>query len=157
MSLTLLADPLGEARWRAAVRDLFTALADTLGTFYASAEVTRDNIWSGRSAWSDGQTERVVRTLRSLDGWMGLPPTPMWWSWFGSPYASVAELLPGNRRRSTLKGVFFESAPEPRPRDQLEPLSRWLPANLFAHIAPNPGHQQPVPLIRAAVVPKELS
>jgi len=144
MSLTLLADPLGEAQWRDAVRDLFTALADTLGTFYASAEVTRDN------------TERVVRTLRSGDGWLGLPPTPTWWSWFGSPYASVAELLPGDRLRSTLKGVLFESATEPRPRDQTEPLSRWLPANLFAEIGPNPGHQQPIPLIRAAVVPNEL-
>ena len=144
MSLTLLADPLREAPWRDAVRDLFTALADTLGTFYASAEVTRDN------------TEYAVRTLRSLDGWMGLPPTPTWWSWFGSPYASVAELLPGNRRRSTLKGVFFESATEPRPRDQTEPLSRWLPANLFARLGSNPGHQQPVPLIRAEVVPNEL-
>ncbi|MFB9688832.1 hypothetical protein [Amycolatopsis plumensis] len=157
MSLQLLADPLKEAQWREVVRDLFTALADTLGTFYASAEVIRDNIWSGRSAWSDGRTERVVRTLRHLDGWLGLSPIPPWWSWFGSPYASVAELLPGDRVRPTSKGVFFESAPEPLPRDQLEPLSRWLPADLFARIGPNPGHQQPVPLIRAAVVPKELS
>lgn len=157
MSLTLLADPLREAQWRDAVRDLFVALADTLGTFYASAEVTRDHIWSGRSASADGQTEKAVLTLRHLDGWLGLPPTPTWWSWFGSPYAAVAELLPGNRRRSTLKGVFFESATEPRPRDQTDPLSRWLPVNLFADLGPNPGHQQPVPLIRAAMVPDELS
>lgn len=145
MSLTLLADPLREAPWRDAVRALFTALADTLGTFYASAEVTRDN------------TEYAVRTLRSREGWWGLPPTPTWWSWFGSPYAPVAELLPGDRRTPTSKGVFFESATEPRPRDQTEPLSRWLPANLFARLGSNPGHQQPVPLIRAAVVPTELS
>lgn len=156
MSLTLLAEPLRQAPWRDAVRDLFTALADTLGTFYASAEVTRDHLWSGRSALADGQTEMTVRTLRHQDGWLGLPPHPTWWSWFGSPYASVAGLLPGDRRRPTSNGVFFESATEPLPRDRTEPLDRWLPADLFARLGPNPHHQQPLPLIRAAVVPSEL-
>jgi hypothetical protein len=120
-----------------------TLLADPLRE--ASAEVIRDS------------TENALRTLRFQDGWLGLRPTPTWWSWFGSPYASAAELLPATGRRPTVNGVLFEATTEPRPRDQTEPLSRWLPANLFARIGPNPGHVQPVPLIRAAVVPEELS
>ncbi|MEQ0557942.1 hypothetical protein ABJI51_02580 [Amycolatopsis sp. NEAU-NG30] len=145
MSLTLLADPLREAPWRDAVRDLFTTLADTLGAFYASAECIRDS------------TEIALCTLRFPEGWLGLRPAPTWWSWFGSPYASVADLLPATGRRPTVNGVLFEATTEPRPRDQTEPLSRWLPANLFARIGPKPGHVQPLPLIRAAVVPDELS
>jgi hypothetical protein len=156
MSMTLLADPLREHGWRDAARRLFRTLADGVGAFYASAQVSRNHIWSGRSLWMDGETELSIRTLRFREGWLGLPPTPTWWSWFGAPYAFVARLLPRDGLTATTKGILFESAREPAPPDSLEPLSRWLPANLFASLGPNPHRQQPVPLIRASEIPAEL-
>jgi hypothetical protein len=156
MSMTFLAEALKEHGWRDAVRRLFTTLADELHAFYSSAQVSRNNIWSGRSLWMDGETELPIRTLRFRQGWLGLPPTPTWWSWFGAPYSFVVSLLPRDGLTATTVGTLFETATEPGPPDSMPPLGRWLPANLFASIGPNPHRQQPVPLIRASEIPHEL-
>lgn len=156
MSITFLADPLKEDGWRHAVRRLFTTLADELRSFYASAQISRNQIWSGQSLWIDGETELPIRTLRFRDGWLGLPPTPTWWSWFGAPYAFAQSLLPRDGLTATAAGTLFESAREPGPPGMMSPLSRWLPASLFASLEPNPRRQQPVPLIRASEIPHEL-
>jgi hypothetical protein len=156
MSLSVLAEPLAEPRWRDAVRALFTTLAERLGAFYASAEVVRNQVWSGRSVFIDGKAERPLRTLRARDGWMGLPPIPVWWSWLGAPYASEAALLPAARCTSTGNGVLFESSDTPVSRDASEPLSTWLPASLFARLVPTDRWIQPVALDRAQAVPDEL-
>ena len=58
MSVNLHYQPLAaDPRWREAVRRFFLAIAEDLHAFFASAEVTRGNIWNGRSLWSDGETE----------------------------------------------------------------------------------------------------
>lgn len=119
MSMTFLADPLQEPGWRDAARRLFIALADGVHAFYASAQVSRNSVWSGRTLWTDGQTEVPISTLRYRDGWLGLPPTPTWWSWFGAPYRFVESLLPRDGLTATTEGILFESAREPTPRDAL--------------------------------------
>jgi hypothetical protein len=157
MSMTFLADPLREGSWRQAAHHLFTTLADELHCFYASAQISRNHIWSGRSLAIDGETELPIRTLRFREGWLGLPPTPTWWSWFGAPYAFVQSLLPRDGLTTTAAGTFFESATQPGPSASMDPLSRWLPATLFASLGANPRCQRPVPLIRASDIPHELA
>jgi hypothetical protein len=142
--------------WRDAVREVFVRLAIVLPAFFATAEVTRGHIWSGRTMWSDGQTEKATVPLRYRDGWMGLPPIPVWWAWFGPAYADLEPLLPADRTRKGLNGFLFESSPEPLARDRLTPLTRWLPQDLFASIEPGPHLVEPVPLLRAAEVPDVL-
>lgn len=156
MSMTFLADPLHEPGWRDAIRRVFTTLADQLPAFYATATLTRGHIWSGRSLWTDGNTEWAIQPLRHPDGWMGLPPTPTWWLWLGHPYSDLWSRLPTDRTASTGAGILHESSTEPTAADDPEPLHQWLPAEVFAQLGPNPGGHQPVPLLRAAAVPDVL-
>lgn len=87
---------------------------------------------------------------------MGLPPRPTWWSWFGRPYSLAGDLLPRDRSTQTDKGVLYQAADAPTAAEGLEPMSRWLPAALFAELAPNPHRQQPAPLTRAQQIPDAL-
>lgn len=74
MSLELHCLPLTDRRWRDALMRLFISLAEHLKAFYASAQVTRDNIWNGRGLWSDGSTERPIQTADQwVDGFTALP------------------------------------------------------------------------------------
>jgi hypothetical protein len=156
VSMTFLAEPLHDQRWRDALREVFVDLADRLPAFYASAEVSRGHIWSGRTSWSDGKTEVTVRPMRYREGWVGLPPTPIWWTWVGAPYRAFFDRLPADRTSATAQGVLFENSTEPLARDDLAPLSAWLPEALFATLIPDSGNWQPVPVNRAAEIPAEL-
>ena len=40
--------------------------------------------------WSDAETEWTV-TPASKNGWLGLPPYPTWWAWYGEPYRSLVD------------------------------------------------------------------
>lgn len=156
-SLTFLADPIAQPGWHAALRRLFVSLADTLSAFYATGEVTRGHIWSGRSLWADSKTEWSIRPLRAREGWLGLPPQPTWWTWFGHPYREFADLLPTERTSATATGILYEAPAQPAAADDLQPLSQLLPATLFATRAPNPHREQPVPLRRATEIPASLA
>ncbi len=157
MTLTLLAEPIREHGWQEALRIMFHTLADQLPAFYASAEVTTGHIWSGRSLWSDRETDWRISPLRHRDGWTGLPPRPTWWSWLGQPYIEYVSALPAKRTIPTSNGVLYQASEEPSGPDGLVPLSEWLPADLFANLAPNPRRQQPVPLVPALTIPAPLS
>lgn len=156
MSLTILAEPLRDPAWRDALRRFFVVIADNVPAFYASAELTRGHIWSGRSLWADGETESAIWPVRYRQGWLGLPPKPTWWSWLGRPFADVVDALPAERATPTASGVLYEASTELSGPAGLEQLSRWLPAELFAVIGPNPERQRPVPLVRAAMIPVAL-
>jgi hypothetical protein len=158
MSLTLFADPLREPAWRAATRGLFTSVADTLGAFHATAEVVRDSIWSGRSLWVNSKTEPTAYLLHGRSSWLGLSPVPLWWYWFGPPYASFTDALPADRRTATATGTLFEAAVLPTTRDRLPPLTTWLPEDLFGHLEPKPEHSWPgFDLSQAPTIPAELA
>ncbi|GIF70052.1 hypothetical protein Ais01nite_80870 [Asanoa ishikariensis] len=116
-------------RWRDVVVDLFTAGARRFGAFFAAAQdepgqvVSRNSIWSTTGFLS----QRAEHILRGRD-WQGLPPVPMWLSWYGDPYASLVS--PGLVRLSE----------DPRSRADLpevvppaEPTYRHRPPFVDAH------------------------
>lgn len=156
MSLQFLGDPMREPAWREALRALFTRLADDLPAFYASAELTAGHIWSGRSLWSDMDTESRISPLRYREGWTGLPPRPTWWAWLGQPFTEYHGCLPVEQTMSTERGILYTASDEPLGPAGLVPLSSWLPQDLFSTLGPNPRKQQPVPLVPATTVPARL-
>ncbi|MFX4271793.1 hypothetical protein ACQBAR_16820 [Propionibacteriaceae bacterium Y1685] len=157
MSLTFLTEPLHQTPWRDAVQRLFLTLADELPAFYADAQVTNGWIWSGRSIAADGDTQKRISPLRYLDGWTGLPPLTPWWIWLGQPYARHHALLPTDRTTPTRIGAFYESTPQPSDCASAPPLATWLPAELFATVAPHASNESPVPLNHAKLIPPALS
>jgi hypothetical protein len=167
MTLDLHFEPLADSRWRDAVRQLFVAIADHLRAFYASAEVTRGHIWNGRSMWSDQSTEWPISPARR-DGWMGLPPYPVWWAWYGAPYRSlVGSEPPRGHSASHDRGLLHELADAPVDRDQLTRLvtrhrglrrrAEWVPAELIAQVRPSDDRVLPTPLRPAQRIPGDLT
>ncbi len=160
MSLEVHRRPLAEILWRDAFRRLFIALAENLHAFFASAEVTRGHIWNGRSMWSDGNSEWAVSPLRH-DGWKGLPPYPVWWSWYGQPYLDlVHQQLASAYLAGT--GLYHQWSDEPIDREALNTLPAknllrrrqdWISPDLLARILPGDSRVRPVPIERAVLIP----
>lgn len=128
-----------DARWRETVVELFTGVARGLGAFFAAAQV--------EPGWTVTANHRLYATaktagtepLLSVAGWRGLPPVPVWLSWFGAPYRDLVapHLNPDGfagprrgllRRRAerpevTLRehadGVLLRLGAEPRPAPRL--------------------------------------
>lgn len=150
-SLSFFADPLHDPRWRAAVRRLFVELADGFPAVFASAQVTRGHIWSGRSLWADGKTEWGM-TAVNAQGWVGLPARPTWWMWFGAPFEDEVGGLPPDRVTGTERGVLLEAAERPASWAELEPLDRWMPADVLG-----PPGRHPARVVRARRVPPQLA
>jgi hypothetical protein len=71
--------------------------------------------------------------------WLGLPPLPVWWSWFGSEYAGLVEpsLTPTVTRFAT-GAIFTSLSDSPRHSDELgvdRPASgSWRPEELVAKV-----------------------
>jgi hypothetical protein len=118
-SLSVHRGPLNDPGWRDALQRLFIDFAATTGVFFASAEVQRGLEWSGRSVWYGGQAERTTY-LAARGRWGGLPPYPVWWTWFGPAYVPlVAEHLPPDQAAHLKGGLFHSRGREPLDRDQL--------------------------------------
>lgn len=174
-----LTDPL----WRGALQHLFTSFAAASDAVYASAEVVRGVEWSGRAV-SYGPTAERTTYLAGRGQWVGLPPYPVWWSWFGSGYTPlVVDHLPMEQVVRMGPVAFHARGEEPLDRDELtsalgissaepgrwrairnvfsrtaEPRSAptWLPAGLL----PVADHSDPSlynpPLAPAATIPVGL-
>jgi hypothetical protein len=168
MSVNLHYQPLAaDARWREAVRRFFLAIAEDLHAFFASAEVTRGNIWNGRSIWSDGETEWPIMPAR-VQGWMGLLPYPLWWAWYGEPYRGLILLghLSGGEVTETTSGTLHQLAAEPIDRDALtgrttrraglRSVTSWTRSDLLAHVRANDGRVRPTPIDPADCIPADL-
>lgn len=156
MSATFLAEPFHSPAWRAALRGFVVAVADGLPAAYASAQVTRGHLWSGRSMWSDSETEWALRPY-DREGWLGLPSTTPWWTWLGAPYADEAARVPRDLVTPTRAGLLIESATAPAPADDLPRLDQWLDADLVAPLLPTEPGRRPLPQGRAARVPDALA
>ncbi len=87
-SLSMLAGPLEDERWRRALKAMFVDFAKSVDAIYASAEVLRGIEWSGRSLWYGAGAEHHTY-LAGLGQWRGLTPYPVWVSWFGREYAPL--------------------------------------------------------------------
>lgn len=109
-----------DADWQAAVRRMFLAYAERRAAFLAVGEIVRRVGWNGRSTWYDERTERTVALSRANNPWVGLPPYPVWWTWYGEPYRELVEpnLDPA---QTTVRpgGLFHQASPEPRRRGSL--------------------------------------
>jgi hypothetical protein len=166
MTLEVHHEPLSDRRWRDALQQFFISIADHLCAFYASAEVTRGNIWNGRSMWVDQSTEWAISPARR-EGWMGLPPYPVWWAWYGTPYRNlIGSELPHGRLMNHARGALHELADAPLDRDQLTDLvttrrglrrrTEWVAPELVAKVQPSDDRVLPMPLRSADCIPANL-
>lgn len=149
-------------RWRSALEGFFGDFARRTGSFYATAEVARNIGWSGRSVWYDGNEESVP-ALAGANGWVGLSPYPVWWTWFDGAYLEAVSpwlnlSVPAGTGAVTESGSgrFHPFAVEPTDREELAAaLSRgvtvgstrpWSPEHLTATLLPKrPGdYLQPI-------------
>jgi hypothetical protein len=157
MSLNVLRAPLAEAAWRGSLRGLFVAAAERFGCFFASAEVERNQIWARGGLWSDWESERSISPwFRSA--WMGLPPYPMWWSYYGPGYR---ELVTGPIRAAgtpLAHGLFHAWTEEPADRDRLDEMAQdnWLSPELLMTMRPHDGGYGAPPRDPARLIPAEL-
>jgi hypothetical protein len=185
-ALSVHREPLRDARWRDALQRLFVEFAISTSAVFASAEVQRGLVWSGRSIWFNASAERTTH-LAARGRWAGLLPYPAWWTWFGPHYIPlVVDHLPADQVKAFSTGLFHARGADPLDRDQLtatppttagggEPrrgllrlLSRqekkpprglartWLPAELLATVDASDPHLYNPPLIPAMTMPPGL-
>lgn len=147
-----------DERWLKVVQDRFVGFAEAMGAFFASAEVIR----SGYPAFPhDGEHQVSPFSHRGMEG---LPPYPLWWSWFGRDYLPlVEEHLTAGSTVATEGGVLYQLAQRPADRDQLAELmaarghparASWLPQELLITMGRNPHNDHaraPAALIPAGV------
>ena len=79
-----------DERWRETLVDVFVRGSEVFGAFFAAAQVEPGWIVSRTNrpfaqAASLGEGEHVLRGRL----WQGLPPVPVWLSWYGDPYRQL--------------------------------------------------------------------
>lgn len=166
MSLSLLAAPLRDPRWRDAAERFFIAWADEVGAFYATAEVSSGRVWTGRSLAYAGGGE--ISASPNFGGqWTGLMPYPVWWAYYAGPYEHVPADSGVTRSRSTERGHFHSRHEQPAGRDQLTSMQQsgllkrrvesWTPPGMTSTLLPNPRGMHPAPVTPAPSIPDELT
>jgi hypothetical protein len=150
-SLGILAPPFREPRLQSAVRELFVAYAELRGCFLATAEVVARVGWTGRSVWYDEKSQSTVRLDDREGRFLGLPPYPVWWTWYGNAYRELVEPhLDPSEVVVRPTGLFHQASSDTTRRSKLpDPL----PADLRTHSASRNLARYPVPVRPAAVVP----
>jgi hypothetical protein len=139
-----------DARWLETVVDLFVTGARELGAFFAGAQVlpgwvaTRNN-----RLWATAETLLQGEDLLRGRLWQGLPPVPLWMSWFGEPYRDlVAEQLTEARLREEAERNppqaprlrrFMRRRHEAPPE---EPHVRAMPDGLLVRLAERPSPRE---------------
>jgi len=89
----------------------------------ATAEVVRDLDWSGRGLAYNERTERSTY-LAARGCWAGLPPYPIWLTWFGAEYLPlVASYL--RRTRSRCTAMHCSTGAATRPLTVISCSLRW--------------------------------
>jgi hypothetical protein len=118
-SLSVHRQPLSDPRWRGGLQRLFVEFAVATNAVFACAEVRRGVEWTGRGAWYGASAERTTY-LAARGRWAGLPPYPVWWSWFGGDYLPlVLDHLPAEAVVRVGDGIFHARGNEPLDRDEL--------------------------------------
>jgi hypothetical protein len=132
--LVLRRDP----RWLEAIGDLFAIGARELGAFFGAAQV--------ETGWVVSRNNRLHTTAESiLQGaaehirrgafWQGLPPVPMWLSWFGPEYRELVEPhltedafreSSPPRRSGALRRLFGKEKPHAPEQPRIERLGDGL-------------------------------
>ncbi len=102
--------------------DLFLNVACHIPSFYGMACMERDHIYR-RSLWPDQHTQHHPKPPGN--GWYGLPPLPVWMSWFGPPYADLLEKELGTFADVSSPGRLLRLSEEPIDLDralELQPV-----------------------------------
>lgn len=107
-----------------AVRALFEAAAEAFGTMFASASVRRDLLWTGHTLVVDRPDPDEQPYLAPLGQWLGLPPRPPLWAWFGPGYR---RLVPRYGEREWVSRELVARLDEPEPSRR---RARRLPRGL---------------------------
>ena len=129
-SLSLQRAALHDPEWRTSFRRFFVEVASATDALYAVAEVHRNVVWNGRTVWHDGDDEPTAY-LAARGVWAGLPPYPVWWSWFGPDYLPlVEEHLPTDQVERVAGSLFHRAAEDPVDRDTIG--AQHLPSALLA-------------------------
>jgi hypothetical protein len=120
----------------AGLRELFVGVAEATGCFFASAEVLRGHTWTGRALYGGAAAEHG-HYLAGRGDWVGLPPRPVAWTWYGPRYAKLVERhLPG--AEPTRTGLLHRWADPPPDRDQIASPTPWLPHDLLVTVTAGP-------------------
>lgn len=153
--LTVQREALVDQRWRTAVRELFLRFAHDTEAVLATAEVVRDVGWSGRGLTYGRDAERTTY-LAARGQWAGLPPYPVWWTYFGAEYVPLVRAhLPGQQVEVSGAGLFQSMADEPQDRDALFGVLRPTPIKrgaLRRLIKRNPPSDDPAPWLPVALL-----
>jgi hypothetical protein len=107
-----------------AVRALFVAAAETLGTVFASASIRRDLLWTGRTLYVDRPDPDEQPYLAPLGQWLGLPARQPLWAWFGPAYQ---RLVPQGWEREWVPAELVARLDDPEPARR---TARRLPRGL---------------------------
>lgn len=138
-TLALLADPLSDPRWRAAVRGLFVDFAQRRRSLLATGEICRNLDYLGNGRVSVRSDSDLHGQLTDRDGLLGLDPHPIWWTWFGADYLPLlGEHLPGEHVTVYDEGVLYAPVEEPADRRELAELPDPVPAELRVTERPLP-------------------
>lgn len=143
VSMSVLETSLYASPWRDSARAFFLEVSEQLDCFFASAQVVRNLTWSGRQIWH-GRDAESTYSLSWREGWMGLPPHPVWWAYLGRQYSPLIELngpgasprgdatlielsiLPADRDALTAtlprRGLFRRPSPWVQPSLQVKPI-----------------------------------
>jgi hypothetical protein len=152
--MTLLRDPLDDPRWREAVVRFFADFADSTSAVFASAELVTGIEWSGRTLWIGFHTEQTAY-LAPQGKWMGLPPYPISWAWFGSEYIDeLGDALDVDQLQRRANGAILEFERIPKARTAL-PSSR-IPEDYRAQYAEPPQQGHSIRLSPAKRMPDRL-
>jgi hypothetical protein len=136
-----------DARWREAIVDLFVAAATQFGAFYAAAQV--------EPGWQVTRNNRLFATAATLPGehflrgrlWQGLPPVPVWLSWFGPAYKDLvaSALLPDSlgvsASRPSLRSRIFNRARHP----QATPTATEVDGGILLRLSEQPLDPERLP------------
>lgn len=153
--LSMHRNALVDPRWREALRCLFVEFASATEAVYASAEVQRGVEWSGRGVGFGPSAERLTY-LAGRGTWAGLPPYPVWWSWFGPAYvALVREHLPADEVVDSGAGLFHGRGGEPLDRGQLT-ASLGHPAEAPRRALSSIFSRRPTPMSPSTWLPAHL-
>lgn len=178
--LSVHRDALNDEAWRCPLQRLFIEFARQIEPIVATAEVVRDYEWTRGTLWSGFDQEHAA-CLGTVFGWDGLPPYPVWWSWFGPDYAPlVRDHLDPATVTTFDNGLFHTRSVQPADRDQLisqlpdsiqspgkrapaRPRPRgaiprvpWLPTDLLAIPEKYDPHVISAGLKRAKYIPEPL-
>ncbi len=133
LTLTLRAAPLADRGTRERFRQLFVQLARRTDTLLATAELQRGGLGTGPAeASSEFRRAEPMVYLAPGGRWMGLPPYPVWWSWYGAAYRPLVMDSLGAVAEADGVGLFHALSEAPWDRCQLAGRSAAPDPSLLA-------------------------